>query len=262
MSKPRPAPAWGITRGTVATGAAVVLTILCTCRNPFLPQTGAPLENQYLRRTPEGLLRQLEISYNRKRLPLFRDLFFERAFRFYIPQTVVGQLQSIDKSKTEIVSDTTFAFVPGDVYTYLTFKEEMDIHRNLFRNAEDITFVGQLRASAVLYRDTILGFDTVVVDDSLAWDSLCGTTQRCLGLRPEPGSDSLVFPDTLLIGIRDTTEFEMITWESQLQITSRAFLEAGYEKESILFELGPQVFYGRKDPEGLWRIAKWFELGY
>jgi hypothetical protein len=211
------------------TGIRTALKFLCiiilvvNCKNPFFPRTGLP--NDSSRSTPENVIRQLKKAYENRRIDLFEDLLYSiEDFRFYIEQTIaLDSLKNINRDQSEkivIDKDLNEDFIAYDeLYVYLTYSEEMNIHRNLFREAEQITF-----SSFEPY--TVEYFPTQIIK-----------------------GDSVV---------SDTLEAVAYTDETEITISSLKLAEI-YGEKTHLFPVGKQVFFMKKDPDGLWKIIYWFE---
>lgn len=214
---------------------AIMLMLLgeISCFDPFFPPTGVPQINTALRSTPEGLLEQLVNSYEGRRIDMFQDLFIpDNSFRYYVMPNVIedlslNNLKSIASSQV-IDSSTPFIEI-NSTYSYTTYNDELDIHRNLF-TADEITFTEPLEADSVNYT---FHADTVVTDT--------GT-----------GKDTVVY---------DTTAATVRTQASSINITSSILEQQGYPK-TYDFDVGAQVFCLVRDSRDKtkWVIAKWFEL--
>jgi hypothetical protein len=198
--------------------------VLVSCGSPFFPDTGPPNQGQELRETPEGAVGQLVKSYESRRLDLFEELLYsEQDFRFYIPDDprVLDSLQKISKDRRDYV-DLNSDYVREGNYVYLTYSEELAIHEHLFQQARDIEFVLPLSVINVEYLNSLGGSDQV--------------------------SDST---GAQLAMVR--------TNNASIRIAADVVLSV-YHEEAHEFPVGKQVFYLRKDSEGLWRILYWFEL--
>jgi len=208
-----------------AVGAGVLLT--AGCGSPFLPETGVPQREQSFRRTPKGVVQQLVYAYENRRLDLFQDLLYSKSdFRFYVePDPVIlAGFHSINTGQTEDVC-LRHSFILDGKYTFLTYNQEIDIHRNLFNEAEQISFYDQ-----ALNVDTVQYF--------LSIDSV----------------DATLLPDSSgALYAMARTEATRISIKAQ-----RVF--NAYHEETHVFPVGRQVFYLKKDDDGLWRILRWFEL--
>jgi len=201
-----------------------LLIFLWGCRNPFFPPTGVPTDVS--RGTPEEVIKQLKKSYERRRIDLFEDVLYSKEeFRFYIEQNekIIDSLQKINPEQREKVNidyELSEDFIADDfLYVYLTYNEEMDIHRNLFREAEQITF-SSFEPYEVEYFAT-----AKEVGDSIVYDTL----------------DAVAYTD-----------------ETKITISSKKLTSVFGEKEHA-FPVGKQVFLMKKDSEGLWKIIYWFE---
>jgi hypothetical protein len=196
------------------------------CGSPFFPETGVPQRTQTLRETPGGVVRQLVVAYEGRRLDLFEDcIYSEQAFRFYVEPTpsIISDLTKINKEQTEDVS-LKHNFIVDTKYIYLTYNDENAIHRNLFTRAQSIQFVGSLPVDSIQY---FMSIDSV--DATLRADS---TGAKYSVVRTEA---------------------------SKIRITAQE-IEDIYGETSHEFPVGKQLFYMKKDAEGLWRILLWFEL--
>jgi hypothetical protein len=204
--------------------ACAIAVLSVQCGTPFFPQTGDPPSEVQLRLTPEGVVQQLVNSYESRRFDLFEELLYsEQDFRFYVeldPNIYTG-LTHIQTDRTENVKLNS-NYVQNGAYVYLTYSDEVNIHRKLFQNAQDITFDDRLQVVTVEYLRSLNS-------DSSALDS---TNAAYAVVRTDNAS------------IRITADI----------------IDAAYGDPTHVFPVGKQVFYVKKDSDGLWRILYWFEL--
>jgi hypothetical protein len=195
-----------------------------TCGSPFFPDTGTPVAGPELRATPEGTVRQLVQSYENRRFDLFEELLYSpEDFRFYVEldPLVYSGLTKISTDRTEKVDLDNDYILDGE-YVYLTYSEETAIHRKLFLQATDITFEKRLEVLTVEY--------------------------------PTPQREPSLFTDSA------NTAIAMVRTDDASIRISAELLKQTYPEGWYVFPVGPQVFYLKKDAEGLWRILLWFEL--
>ncbi|MBD3320533.1 MAG: hypothetical protein GF350_05485 [Chitinivibrionales bacterium] len=218
--------------------AGAIFLVLLSCNNPFFPPLGTSRESGVRRNTPEGLLDQLENSYATRRIALFEDLFSESlGFNYYVPHSVISSLQKLVAQATYALIEDEFAFIDsGDAYEFITYSDEVSIHRNLFRSAEEIIFSPGLTIDSISYTLQVRDYDTVYAQDSLG------------------KVDSSIYE---LTEIYDTLQAEIRTLGGA-QISVRAEELRGI----VEFDIGEQVFILQRDPGDslLWVLVKWFEL--
>jgi len=200
------------------------------CFNPFAPPTGVPDLDSSLRKTPEGVIKQLVNSYESMRLDLFSDLFGPtgEGFKYYIPLSAVENLTKLNQIALVEVIDTALPFIDsGTVFDYVTFGSEFEIHRNLFL-ADRITFIERLIPDSIEYIISRKVNDSVTSIDSLGFDTVAAVVR---------------------------------TREALLEISAE-ILEQTQGERTQDFNIGKQVFYMIRDPRdrNLWIISKWFEL--
>lgn len=201
-----------------------------TCQDPFFLDIIRPQEPGDLRKTPEGVVKLLRLAYTGKRIDDFEDvLYSEEEFRFYVEQNenIIDSLQKINPQQKELVvidKELSDDFIsPSFFYIYLTYNEEMNIHRNMFREAEHIDF--ETRLEECIYN--IDYFDTLRVE-----------------------GDSVYY---------DTTEAVVYIDENKILIASNKLDAIFGEQVEHEFPIGRQVFFMKKDNENLWSIYLWFE---
>lgn len=116
------------------------------CENPFFPKTGSPNSTN---NGPIRAILQLKRSYIDQRLDLFEDaLYSEEEFRFYVEHNdnYYDSLENINLNQFEEISiDNKFNIIrnfvaPDSTYIYLTYNEEVNIHKELFLKAKEIIF--------------------------------------------------------------------------------------------------------------------------
>jgi hypothetical protein len=98
------------------------------------------------------------------------------------------------------------------------------IHRKLFASATEITFLDPLQVDSVQYFSDLDSVDVSVLPDSVG---------------------------AQLAVVR--------TDAARIRISAQE-IEDAYGETSFEFDVGRQVFYLKKDADGLWRILLWFEL--
>jgi hypothetical protein len=117
--------------------------VVCCCRNPFLPETGIPVEHRStdLRATPQGVVEQLIESYESRRIDLFEELLpADGSFRFFIAPDFFDTYKNKYKNLKE-TRDTRLQHIgQSDYYYYWTQAEELEGHERLFNQAERIEF--------------------------------------------------------------------------------------------------------------------------
>ena len=122
----------------------VALVIFCFCRNPFLPETGTPIDirTPEQRSTPQGVVDQLIESYESRRIDLFKDLLpVNGSFQFFIAPNFfndyVAKYQQLSEAR-----DERLQFIgQSEYYYYWTQTEEVEGHDRLFSQAERIEFI-------------------------------------------------------------------------------------------------------------------------
>lgn len=118
---------------------ALLLIMLFSCDNPFLPATGKPDKSFSPRSTPEGVLRQLFQSYESKRLDLYEELLCD-SFQFYVAPSFISDYISEYNAKYPVESyDTSLTFITGSKFYYWTKVEEMVSHQKLFSDFDGKT---------------------------------------------------------------------------------------------------------------------------
>ncbi len=220
--------------------------LLFSCENPFFPPTGTPDQSPEFRATPSGLLGQLRRSYASRRITLFKDLFDEEAadFRFYVPQSSIQELPDLNTRATVEVLEEDIPFVgAGGTYEYISYADEVEIHRNMFEQAQKIEFV-QLDVDSVFRSDSLVRIDSF---PSTQLDSITNQVDTSFII------DSVFVINQVAVRTRAGAKVEI-----SADIVERTF-GASYQ-----FELGRQVFILKRDPDDadLWVIDKWFELPY
>ena len=203
------------------------LIFLINCYNPFFPKTITPPHEENLLSTPEGVIKQLQISYETKHLDLFKQLIYsDSLFRFYIQHNIYKKqnLKTIDKINRTVTLDTLEldnTKIPQTEYWYLTSTQEIDIHKKLFNRDNEIEFLKGLQ----------------IKDKELKLDS----------------SNNRNEPDSLYI---------LSIEKPVIQISSPVIYEA-YGTRSKSFDVGEQTFVVKKakiNGDELWKILYWFEL--
>jgi hypothetical protein len=203
--------------------SGIVAIIAAGCGSPFFPDTGPPLNEQTSRATPEGVVQQLVKSYESRRIDLFEELMYsEQDFRFYVELDLdVSGFTKIMIDRTETVDLNSDYFQDG-AYVFLTYSEEKLVHQKMFQQATSIFFDERLEVVSVEYLRSLGGGGSV--------------------------SDSA------------NAGFAVVrTDNASIRITADIIKQL-YNGEAWSFPVGKQVFYLKKDMDGLWRILFWFEL--
>lgn len=209
------------------TALMVLAGLLCLCKNPFLPPTGVPVNDIQLRETPAGVIKQLEIAYEQKRIDLFTELLLQN-FRFYIePETeeiLSRPYVSADDSLRNNLSLYPYIAISNvQRFHFWGFASEKKSHEKLFREAETIIFVNSLSPDEPRYFvDTLYNADSTV----MSLDTI-----RAEVVVPTGGRFEISVPEI--------------------------------RPEPFDVDVGTQVFYMIPDPadKKLWVILKWFDLG-
>ena len=210
------------------TSSILIFLLFAGCKNPFFVHTGIQQIESNLATPEDAIKKHLKKSYELRNIRLFEDLLCsEEEFRFYIVNDqdyINTDLQHINKNQFEkVIIDKNVDFIVADdsTYIYLTYGEEVNIHRNMFRKTEQIVF-GILDPYRIDYFDTL-----VIIDDTTYYD---------------------------------TTEAIVYLNETDITMTSDMFSPI-YGNRSVKFQVAKQVFFMKKDNKGLWRVRLWFELG-
>jgi hypothetical protein len=207
----------------LVTSLFLIVVLIFGCGTPFFPETGVPPAEIIYRSTPEGVVLQLVKSYESRRIDKFEDLLYsEEEFRFYVElnDDVYSGLNNISTDRTEFV-DLDGTYIFDGSYVYLTYDEEKSIHEKLFSQSSAISFDEPLSVMSVLYLKSL--------DGSAATDS-------------------------------SGAEYAIVrTDNASIRITSDIIM-AAYGEQAHSFAVGRQIFYLKKDSEGLWSILYWFEL--
>jgi hypothetical protein len=197
------------------------------CDNPFLIKVGKPLKLSGDRSSPDGVIKMLRAAYENRSLDLFEELLYSKEeFRFYIEQNekIVDSLQKINPSQREKVNiqfELSEDFIADDFfYVYLTYNEEINVHKNLFKQADYILF-----SPFTPYNIEYFDITDTVINDTVYYDTL----------------SAVAYTDETVITI------------------SSSKLTAVYGAKEHAFKVGKQVFFMKKDDEGLWAILYWFE---
>lgn len=197
------------------------------CENPFLIKVGKPNKESGDRTTPEKVIKQLRTAYENRSIDLFEELLYSKEeFRFYIEQNekIVDSLQKINPNQREKVTiqyELSEDFIADEFfYVYLTYNEEINVHKNLFRQADYVLF-----RSFTAYNVEYFDITDTVINDTVYYDTL----------------SAVAYTD-----------------ETEITINSSKLADIYGEKEHA-FKVGKQVFFMKKDSEGLWKIIYWFE---
>jgi len=227
----------------------IIALVFLGCGLPFFPETGTPLEGQINRDSPQGVLDELVRSYETQRIQVFKTLFDQVNFRFYVANDPLIELSNMDLSRTEIIIDTLVGnLVNSGPYNYIPYADELEIHENLFQRATQIEFTADLIVNERVVLDTFVRvdslYDTVCIDTS---------TSVCIG-------DAVDSINATGQDVFDTIAQIVSTFNTQLLIAAQE-IKNEYNEDTYLFDLGPQVFEMRRDEQGLWEIYKWFDIG-
>ncbi|MBD3346747.1 MAG: hypothetical protein GF401_16955 [Chitinivibrionales bacterium] len=238
MSTHKPCGAFLIRLRILILAAGSFAALFLSCNNPFFPPLGTSRESGIRRNTPEGLLDQLENAYTTQRIALFEDLFSDSlGFKYYVPHSVISSLEKLGTRATYAIMGEVFTFIDsGDAYEYITYTDEIAIHRNLFRNADEIIFSPGLTIDSVAYTLKLKDADTLYSRDSSG------------------AIDSSTFD---IIATYDTVQAEVRTLDG-----AKISVHADELRGTVEFDIGEQVFVLQRDPSdnSLWVVAKWFEL--
>ena len=205
-----------------------VFILFFGCKNPFFVHTGIQQVGNNLASPEDAIKKHLKNTYQLRNIRLFEELLCsEEDFRFYVvndQKYISDELQHINKNQYEkVVIDKDVDFVVADdsTYIYLTYGEEVNLHRNMFRKTEEIVF-GILDPYRIDYFDT-----AVITGDSVYYDTV----------------EAIVYLN-----------------ETDITMTSDLFSPI-YGNRKVKFMVEKQVFFMKKGEDDLWRIRLWFELG-
>lgn len=114
-----------------------------SCKNPFFPRIGEPLELATgMRATPQGVINQLIQSYDKRSIETFRDLFPEDgSFRFFIAPDYFNDNPSRYLTSVEERDPRLKFLESSDIYYFWTQEREIENHAKLFSQAEFIEFI-------------------------------------------------------------------------------------------------------------------------
>ena len=210
------------------TSCICIISLFWGCKNPFFVHTGIQ-QVESNRKTPEDAIKKhLKNTYNYRNIRLFEELLCsEDEFRFYVVNDqgyVDSNLQHINKNQFEKVTidkNVDFFVADDSIYIYLTYSEEVNLHRNMFNKTEDIV-CGIFDPYRIDYFDT-----AITIGDSTYYDTL----------------EAIVYLN-----------------ETDITMTSDIFIPI-YGNRQVKFMVAKQVFFMKKDNKDLWRIRLWFELG-
>ncbi len=194
------------------------------CNSPFFPATGKPKVETQFRRSPAGVIRQLETAYEHRRIDLFTDLFYPDSFRFYIASSFDPQNSKprLDSSLLNATGQYPYIhrYYSWRKFEYWGFNSERRSHEALFSKAVRLDFTTGLNISSTTFL-----LDTIR-------DSSSGAIVRI-----------------------DTTRAETVLEDGAL-----LQVEAPQFRGDVT--IGVQVFYMIRDPRNpaLWVIYKWFDL--
>ena len=132
------------------------IILITACDIPFFPKSGSPREN--IASTPDGVVSQLQESYERQDLVQFRNLIYSPdEFRSYIlldgldySFTTLGQTNEVLDSIGGESLDSINTLVRGR-YATLYYDDEIKIHSRLFSKSESIRFKTSLLVKKVNY---------------------------------------------------------------------------------------------------------------
>jgi len=218
------------------------IVLVSRCAIPLFPLTGKPLSAP---RGPDQLVRQLVESYENQNLFLFEELFDQRRYKFYVNRDIINELQRIDSSNKDSISDTLlWQFGISGLYSFIGFAQERSIHRNMFQKAQNISFIVEPALIELVFIDTLIDWQTRAQVDTIVCDS---TTQLC---------DTLYLADSVQVAIKDTLGAVGRTGDAQLAIEAPEVLGAN----PLEVDLGEQVFVFEKDEQQQWKIISWFDI--
>lgn len=141
-----------------------IFLISLSCENPFFPDTGTPQKTFSFRSTPEGVLKQLILSYESKRLDLYKELLSD-SFQFYVAPSFISSYATKYVYEFE-GADPNLTFVSGTKFYYWTKKEEEESHRKLLQDGDgkvkEIRYISSPVVSKIRYKT--IDNDTVNVE--------------------------------------------------------------------------------------------------
>ncbi|MBN1760439.1 MAG: hypothetical protein JW863_19075 [Chitinispirillaceae bacterium] len=125
--------------------SAVALCVFgLTCRNPFFPPTGIPvnLDVELPRSTPQGIINQLIDAYENRQIDLYEDLFpSDGSFKFFVAPLFADAYKNRPGALSE-PGDSLLQFVSqSELYYYWTQETEIESSTRLFVQAASIEFI-------------------------------------------------------------------------------------------------------------------------
>lgn len=141
----------------------IILISLCTCRNPFFPPTGVPVEAKGARELAKEVIEKLMTSYDTKNLNLFTSLFEVSEFKFYVPpgfndSAIVKQHVALDSSLDKTNYPYIFDYYNDVTFYYWGFDKEKRSHEKMFGSATTINFTKRMQIEDIT--PTKINYDT------------------------------------------------------------------------------------------------------
>ena len=123
-------------------GFYLLLSVVTSCRNPFIWDVPPDIHSDALRATPQGVLEQIIASYEGRQIDLYEDLFpKDGSFRFFVAPAFLDSNFEKYKQFRE-VRDTRLQFIgQSEYYYYWAQEQEFESHTRLFSRANSIEFV-------------------------------------------------------------------------------------------------------------------------
>ncbi len=109
----------------------IVFCLLVSGCGIFFPETDAPSLDTG---GPEGVVKELENSYEQKFLPRFESIIYSDSFRFYMKYdfAAASGFENIDVNKKQSVDVKGYGGILEGIYVYLDSVDEMRAHSNMF----------------------------------------------------------------------------------------------------------------------------------
>ena len=211
--------------------APLVTAFVLVCNNPFFPPTGNPPVVKGPRSTPQGVMQQLKIAYENRRIDLYMDLFSTaHDFRFY-----VSPVYAADPSPTGYKARFGNPCETVDTMCHYIKQNINDSCFNFWRYDEEIQ-----SAQGLFQKSTHITFQTS--------PNLVDSIRYIVNGRNETTNVEAIMPSGGTIIIDGIPDYSDSTQPFAYQYP---------------IDIGKQVFYLERDPEtpGLWVIQKWFDLG-
>jgi hypothetical protein len=238
----------GTQRKRGARVAALCALAAVACDNPFFPPTGTPSATVKLRDTPQGVIDQLIISYESRRIDLFNDLLSPSGgYKFYVAKSYQTEyVQGGNHAHLlDVIDSARYHFVPRGDYYYWGYNEEIEKHKRIFSIIHSMRFDPR-----PVYKP-----DCAPGDTETCFVYTIEETVETLTVKTETGQR------TVINEVFDTVAVEVPLIGGKLDITGRD--PSTQYDFSYQVDLGMQVFYLVRDPADslLWVIDKWFDLG-